>query len=206
MRHWGIYESISSNLDAIQTKVSVTIISKMKTYRQILNQTDAGAVALDTFDHGFPDYMYTVGEGKSKPPVALIFLNLMRLEGAIVSNGFNSIFDQLIPPWELVAHEQFLEQIGAVDFCRYFKKCRNIYFGSCVPIDQQEWDELGPSIIYVNPNGPESMEFDKNAALAEEAFYGKNHDPSDYIDLHKKLGEFLKQNLASMLRPEDLDL
>lgn len=177
----------------------------MKTYRKILDQKEDGAIAVDVFNRGFPEYMYAI-EGGADVSFARIFLNLMRLEGEIVSNGFHGIFDQLIPPWELAEHEKILEVIGAGDFLKYFRKCKEIYFGSRVPNNQNEWDEMGRSIIHVNPNGFEGIEFDKNAELAEDAFYGFGRDPIDYIDLHKKLGRFLRQNLASMLRSDDLDL
>ena len=178
----------------------------MKSYREILEQDQDGAVAVDLFGRGFPECVYDHDRhDPENPGLGMMFLNLFRFDGAIAANGFSSIFDQHIVPWELEAHERFMAEIGADDFLRHFRRCRIIYFGSeSLPASYEEWEERGSSVIWDDPDGPESQEFDKEADMAEAEFYGRNISPADYIDLHVKLGRYMRKVLPSILRPEDL--
>jgi hypothetical protein len=133
-----------------------------------------------------------------------MFLNFMRLDSVIVSNGFSSIFDQHIAPWELESHEAFLEEIGAIEFLDSIIKCKKIYFGATpLPEDDDEWRNF-QSVIWSDPESEESTSFDEATKIAERAFYGEGYPALGYIHLHILLGGYLRRNLKAMLHPEDL--
>ena len=177
--------------------------SRMKTYLEILNNKDDGAIALDLFDRGFPECVYSFRADGLEVGIGWLFLTTMRLEGAIVCNGFCSIFDQTLAPWEIEDFEKFFSRIGAHDFLEHFQECRRIYFGSGdLPKNNEEWSSFR-SEIWLNPEGPESTRFDLHADKAEKAYYGDDVPGVGYIDMHKKLGAYFREHLKSFMSEAD---
>ena len=196
----------SDHFGGKERRRAIALRSAMKSYSEILAQEDDGADALDLFDRGFPNSVYRYNEDQpNNPGLGMMFLNLKRLEDAIVMNGFCSIFDQHIVPWELKAHEHFLEEIGAIAFLEHFRKCRILYFGSeRLPQSYEEWEALEPAPAISDPDSPEATRFDEEAELAEAAFYRVGIAPGEYIDLHVRLGRYMRIVLPKILKPEEL--
>jgi len=172
-------------------------------YFEIINHAGDGGIVEYLYGRGFSRDFYDIKFEDSSVGVGDLFFKIMGFEGAIVHNGFQSIFDQTVVPWELETHERFLEVIGATEFLEHFRKCRHLYFGDDpVPKNNDEWDRFR-SIIWREPEGPVSLESDAVAEKAVNAYYWKIDPSEDYSDMHQKLGAYFREHLAELMAEDE---
>ena len=120
---------------------------------------------------------------------------IVRFDFEVACNGFSSLYDQIILPADWPHYEKLLDEIGATTYNKHLRQAREIYFGDAkLPTTHEEWTAF-KSVIWSDPEGPLSRQFDDIAEKAEEAFY------SDQI--LQKIGAYVRKRLHSKSMPNE---